>query len=75
MIGRVSDSGTAGDATLPGRRRRESVSCVVTFCAGGGNGALTAMALQELGYRDVATVEGGFMAWVDAGLPTVPVES
>ena len=48
---------------------------VITFCAGGGNGALTAMALQELGYRDVATVDGGFMAWVDAGLPTVPVES
>lgn len=48
---------------------------VITFCAGGGNGALTAMALQELGYRDVATIEGGFMAWADAGLPTVPIDS
>lgn len=48
---------------------------VITFCTGGGNGALTAMTLQELGYRDVATVEGGFMAWVEAGLPTVPIES
>ena len=48
---------------------------VITFCAGGGNGALTAMALHELGYRDVATIEGGFMAWVEAGLPTVPIES
>ncbi len=46
---------------------------VVTFCDGGGNGALTALALQELGYLNVATLEGGFFGWVGAGLPTVPV--
>lgn len=45
---------------------------VVTFCDGGGNGAFTAVALQDLGYRDVATLEGGFYGWVAAGLPTVP---
>ena len=44
---------------------------VVTFCDGGGNGAFTAVALQELGYRDVATLEGGFYSWVGAGLPIV----
>ena len=44
---------------------------VVTFCDGGGNGAFTALALQELGYRNVATLEGGFFGWVGAGLPTV----
>ncbi|HEX6299601.1 MAG TPA: rhodanese-like domain-containing protein [Acidimicrobiia bacterium] len=33
---------------------------VVTFCDGGGNGAFTAVALQELGYRNVVTLEGGF---------------
>jgi rhodanese-related sulfurtransferase len=43
---------------------------VVTFCDGGGNGAFTAVALQELGYRDVATLDGGYAAWVGAGLPT-----
>ncbi len=47
-------------------------SRVVTFCDGGGNGAFTAVALQELGYHDVATLEGGFFGWVVAGLPTVP---
>ncbi len=47
---------------------------VVTFCEGGGNGAFTAVALQELGYRNVATLDGGFYAWVAAGLPTVPAE-
>ena len=44
---------------------------VVTFCDGGGNGAFSAVALQELGYRNVATLEGGFFAWVGAGLPIV----
>jgi len=44
---------------------------VVTFCDGGGNGAFTALALQELGYRNVATLEGGYFGWVGAGLPTV----
>lgn len=42
---------------------------VVTFCDGGGNGAFTAVALQELGYRNVATLEGGFYGWMGAGLP------
>lgn len=45
---------------------------IVTFCDGGGNGAFTAVALQELGYRDVATLEGGFFGWIAAGLSTVP---
>lgn len=44
---------------------------VVTFCDGGGNGAFTALALQHLGYRNVATLEGGYYAWMAAGLPTV----
>ena len=47
---------------------------IVTFCDGGGNGALTAATLEELGYRNVATVEGGFYGWVGAGLPTVQPE-
>jgi rhodanese-related sulfurtransferase len=45
---------------------------LVTFCDGGGNGALTAVTLQELGYSNVATLEGGFYGWVGAELPTVP---
>lgn len=47
---------------------------VVTFCDGGGNGAFTAVALQELGYRNVATLEGGFYGWVAAGLPIVAAD-
>jgi len=43
---------------------------IVTFCDGGGNGAFTAAALHELGYRRVATLESGFCGWVGVGLPT-----
>ena len=42
---------------------------IVTYCDLGGNGAFSAVALQELGYTDVGTLEGGFHGWVGAGLP------
>jgi rhodanese-related sulfurtransferase len=43
---------------------------VVTFCSGGGNGAFSAVALQELGYHNVATLEYGYSGWQGVGLPT-----
>lgn len=62
-----------------GASRESQLFCVdrrmVTFCAAGGKGVLTAMAQQNLGYRDVATLEGGFTAWTVVGPPTRPVES
>jgi sulfur-carrier protein adenylyltransferase/sulfurtransferase len=39
------------------------------LCAGGLRSLLAAQALQQLGYRDVASVAGGFDAWKAAGLP------
>jgi rhodanese-related sulfurtransferase len=47
----------------PGRR-------VILCCASGGRSALAVKALHELGYADVAHVDGGMKAWKDAGLPT-----
>lgn len=47
----------------PGRR-------MILCCASGGRSALAVKALQELGYADVAHVDGGMKAWKDAGLPT-----
>jgi rhodanese-related sulfurtransferase len=43
----------------------------VTYCDGGGNGTFAAVTLQELGYTDVAALEGGFYGWVGAGMPVV----
>lgn len=50
----------------PGRR-------TILYCASGGRSALAADTLQQLGYTDVAHLDGGFTAWRDAGHPIVPV--
>lgn len=49
----------------PGRR-------TILFCASGGRSALGAVALAELGYRDVAHLDGGIAAWTAEGRPTEP---
>ncbi|QZY27728.1 rhodanese-like domain-containing protein [Nocardioides coralli] len=42
----------------------------ILFCASGGRSALATMALRELGYRDIAHLDGGMKAWVAEGRPT-----
>jgi rhodanese-related sulfurtransferase len=39
------------------------------YCASGGRSALAAQALQNLGYVEVAHLEGGFKAWRELGRP------
>jgi rhodanese-related sulfurtransferase len=43
---------------------------VVLYCASSGRSALAVDMLQQLGYTDVAHLDGGFNAWKAAGLPT-----
>ena len=43
---------------------------LVLFCASGGRSALSAKALKDMGYDNVAHVAGGFTAWQKAGGPT-----
>ena len=45
----------------------------VLFCNEGGRSALAAKRLQEMGYEDVAHLDGGFTAWQEAGYETVDV--
>jgi rhodanese-related sulfurtransferase len=40
---------------------------VVIFCANGNRSAFAADTLQEMGYRDVASLAGGFRDWVTLG--------
>jgi molybdopterin/thiamine biosynthesis adenylyltransferase/rhodanese-related sulfurtransferase len=42
---------------------------VVVYCAGGARSALAAKTLQDLGYRDVVSLVGGFNRWKDEGRP------
>jgi molybdopterin/thiamine biosynthesis adenylyltransferase/rhodanese-related sulfurtransferase len=47
---------------------------VVVYCAGGVRSAFAARTLQELGYGDVVSMDGGFGRWKDEGRPwTQPV--
>ena len=43
---------------------------VIVYCASGARAALAAFTLKNMGYENVANMDGGFQAWVAAGLPT-----
>lgn len=44
---------------------------IVVFCAGGARSALAAKSLQDLGYKNVISMAGGFNRWKDDGLKWV----
>src|SRR5947209_4150476 len=48
---------------------RDGGADVVLYCAGGTRSLLAAKTLAEMGYTRVRSMEGGFSAWKDAGLP------
>ena len=41
----------------------------ILYCATGGRSALAVLSLRELGYTDVAHLDGGIQAWLAAGRP------
>lgn len=42
---------------------------IILQCASGGRSALAADTLQQMGYKNVAHLDGGLNAWRDAGRP------
>lgn len=42
---------------------------IILHCASGGRSALAVLTLRELGYANVAHLDGGFKAWQAAGKP------
>ena len=42
---------------------------IVLYCGGGYRSALTAAELQKMGYSNVISLDGGWRAWNQAGLP------
>ena len=44
---------------------------LVLYCGGGFRSALAAKNLQEMGYINVISMDGGFSGWKNAGLPIV----
>lgn len=42
---------------------------IILHCASGGRSALAASTLKQMGYKNVAHLDGGIKAWKEAGLP------
>jgi rhodanese-related sulfurtransferase len=40
---------------------------IVLYCGGGYRSALAALNVQKMGYRNVASMDGGFRGWTEAG--------
>ena len=42
---------------------------VIAYCASGNRSRSAGTALAKMGFKDVYTLQGGYKAWKDAGLP------
>jgi rhodanese-related sulfurtransferase len=51
-------------------RLQDRSRSVITVCDLGPMSAMAAKTLKDMGFADVAYIEGGTQAWKDAGLPT-----
>ncbi len=47
---------------------------LILHCASGGRSALATETLQQMGYTNVAHLDGGIKAWKESGQPTEPGE-
>jgi rhodanese-related sulfurtransferase len=58
------------DDTAPDRSRT-----IVTYCGGGGRSAMAADVLQQMGYRDVYSLQGGYKQWKEKPYPTLEYDN
>ena len=48
----------------------EPTERVIVYCRSGVRAVLAAKTLLDMGYENVANLDGGITAWIEAGLPT-----
>jgi rhodanese-related sulfurtransferase len=48
----------------------DALTVIVLYCGGGYRSALAADSIQQMGYRNVVSMDGGWRAWVEAGYKT-----
>lgn len=61
------------DPSLPYHREEfDRERRIILHCASGGRSALAAKTLKEMGYTNVAHLDGGLKAWQESGRPTEP---
>lgn len=59
------------DETLPYHKPEfDKNKKIILHCASGGRSALAAQTLKQMGYENVAHLDGGIKAWKEAGQPT-----
>ncbi|HEX8752567.1 MAG TPA: molybdopterin-synthase adenylyltransferase MoeB [Solirubrobacterales bacterium] len=46
---------------------------IILYCRSGNRSAIAAAQMQRLGYENVASMEGGILAWQEQGLPVIAV--
>jgi rhodanese-related sulfurtransferase len=64
------------DATTPHHMAAfEPFRRLIVYSAAGSRSALAAASLEDLGYRDVAHLQGGYQRWLDDGWPVLPLTS
>ena len=51
-------------------RLQDRSTPVITTCGGGGQAALAAKTLKDMGFTNVSMIDGGTRGWKAAGLPT-----
>ena len=55
---------------LPGYlQERDQPGTIYIYCRSSGRGVLATDVMQQMGFRDVCHMSGGFEAWKKAGLP------
>ena len=60
----------AADPTSPRHKAElDPASRVIVFCRSGARSSLAAYTLKIMGFEKVANLDGGFIAWKEAGLP------
>lgn len=63
------------DPSSPRHREELDPSArMIMICASGGRASLAGHTLRQLGFEDVAVMDGGMKAWTKAGLPVVEHE-
>lgn len=58
------------DASLPYHKPAfDTGKRLILHCAAGGRSALAVQTLKQMGYQNVAHLDGGIKAWKEAGMP------
>jgi rhodanese-related sulfurtransferase len=59
----------ADPASLKHRAELDPAGRVIVYCRSGARASLACVTLMDMGFENVANLEGGFGAWQEAGLP------